>query len=98
MSPTTARVAGLYAIADSNYLRDDDFVPAVRAALAGGARVVQYRDKKNPPVRRESLARALNAICREHGVPLLINDDVPLAAAVGAAGIHLGREDPGIGA
>jgi len=98
MSPATPRVAGLYAIADSTYLLDDDFVPAVRAALAGGARVVQYRDKKNPPARRETLARALNAICREHGVPLLINDDVPLAAAVGAAGVHLGREDPGIGA
>ena len=98
MSPATPRIAGLYAIADSAYLLDDDFVPAVRAALAGGARVVQYRDKKNPPARRETLARALNAICREHGVPLLINDDVPLAAAVGAAGVHLGREDPGIGA
>lgn len=92
------RVAGLYAIADSGYLAADQFVPAVRAALDGGARVIQYRDKKSGPGQRETIARALNALCREHGVPLLINDDVRLAAAVGAAGVHLGRDDPDIGA
>ena len=92
------RIAGLYAIADSSYLGAEQFVPAVRAALEGGARVIQYRDKKSQPAQREAIARALNALCREHGVPLLINDDVTLAAAVGAAGVHLGRDDPDIGA
>jgi thiamine-phosphate pyrophosphorylase len=92
------RIAGLYAIADSTYLATDQFVPAVRAALEGGARVIQYRDKKSGARQRETIARALNALCREHGVPLLINDDVALAATVGAAGVHLGRDDPDIGA
>jgi thiamine-phosphate pyrophosphorylase len=92
------RVAGLYAIADSTYLTADRFVPAVRAALEGGARVIQYRDKKSEPEQRETIARALNTLCREHGVPLLVNDDVALAAGVGAAGVHLGRDDPDIGA
>ena len=92
------RVTGLYAIADSSYLAADQFVPAVRAALDGGARVIQYRDKKSESRQREAIARALNALCREHAVPFLINDDVALAAIVGAAGVHLGRDDPDIAA
>ncbi len=96
MPPGKPRVAGLYAIADSSYLTAEQFVPAVRAALDGGARVIQYRDKKTEPKQRAATARALNALCREHGMPLLINDDVALAATVGAAGVHLGHEDPDI--
>ena len=92
------RVAGLYAIADSSYLAADQFVPAVRAALDGGARVIQYRDKTSDAQQREALARALNALCHERGVPFIINDDMRLAAIVGAAGVHLGRDDPDIGA
>lgn len=92
------RVAGLYAIADSAYLHDGDFLPAVRAALDGGARVIQYRDKKSESAQREAMARSLNALCREHGVPFLINDDVRLAGTIGATGVHLGRDDPDIGA
>jgi thiamine-phosphate pyrophosphorylase len=92
------RIAGLYAIADSSYLATEQFVPAVRAALDGGARVIQYRDKTSDARQREAIARALNALCREHAVPLLINDDVQLAKVVAAAGVHLGRDDPDIGA
>lgn len=92
------RIAGLYAIADSSYLSTEQFVPAVRAALAGGARVIQYRDKQATPKQRDGIARALNTLCREHNVPLLINDDVALAARVGAAGVHLGRDDQDIDA
>jgi thiamine-phosphate pyrophosphorylase len=70
----------------------------VRAALAGGARVMQYRDKQATAGQREAIARAVNVLCRAQAVPLLINDDVALAAAVGAAGVHLGRDDPDIAA
>jgi len=96
MMSVKPRVAGLYAIADSTYLQDDTFVPAVRAALDGGARLIQYRDKKSDPTQRETIARALNAVCHAHGVPLVINDDVRLAVVVGATGVHLGRDDPDI--
>lgn len=92
-----AVIRGLYAIADSAYLDAAAFAPAVRAALDGGARVLQYRDKTSDPATRETLARELNALCRERDVPFLINDDVSLAAGIGAAGVHLGRDDPGIG-
>ena len=83
----------LYAIADSHYLEPAQFVPAVRAALAGGARVIQYRDKRGDPAGRAAIAHELNRLCVEHGAPLLINDDVALAAEVGAAGVHIGRDD-----
>jgi len=86
-------IRGLYAIADSRYLAPPAFVPAVAAALAGGARVIQLRDKRLDERTRKHLARELVALCQSQGVPLLINDDVALAAAVGADGVHLGRED-----
>lgn len=66
---------------------------AVAQALTGGARLIQYRDKGVDALRRRAEATALCALCRAHGVPLLINDDVALAATVGAAGVHLGRDD-----
>ena len=91
-------ITGLYAIADSAYLKETEFVPAVRAALDGGARVIQYRDKLSDASMRASIARGLNTLCREQGVPLIINDDAALAHAVGAAGAHLGREDADIAA
>ena len=94
MSSGAPRIAGLYAIADSAYLKD--FVPAVTAALLGGARVIQYRDKTNDATQREAIARALNALCRARGVPFLINDDVRLAGTIEAAGVHLGRDDADI--
>jgi thiamine-phosphate pyrophosphorylase len=70
----------------------------VALAIAGGARVIQYRDKsENDPVpaqgRRLAQAQALLAVCRAAGVPLIINDDTALAAATGSDGVHLGRED-----
>ena len=84
---------GLYAIADTQFLDDAQLAPAVEAAIAGGARVVQYRDKRNQPEVRLSQARRISDLCRHHGVPFLVNDDVALAMETGADGVHLGRED-----
>ena len=95
---TQSRIAGLYAIADSSYLTSQNFVTAAGVALAGGARVLQYRDKHSAAAQRATIAHALNDVCRRHGVPLIINDDVELAVSVGAAGVHLGRDDADIGA
>ncbi len=65
----------------------------VRSALAGGAAAVQYRNKTAPAALRREQASALVALCRSYGVPLVVNDDVELAFAVGADGVHLGSED-----
>lgn len=83
---------GLYAITDERLLAGH-LLAAVSAALAGGAVLVQYRDKSGDNARRLAEAGALLALCRCHGVPLLINDDVGLALATGADGVHLGRGD-----
>ncbi|MDP2226158.1 MAG: thiamine phosphate synthase [Moraxellaceae bacterium] len=83
---------GLYAVTDSVLLADR-LLPSVRAALSGGAMVVQYRDKSGSAVKRRAEAESLLALCREFRRPLLINDDVELALAIGADGVHLGRGD-----
>jgi len=90
------RIRGLYAIADSHWLTEDRFAPAVRDALAGGARIIQYRDKLSAPAIREAIARTLVDLSHEHAALFLVNDDAALARAVGADGVHLGREDMAI--
>ena len=68
-------------------------VAKVRAAIAGGVAAVQYRNKPADPVLRGAQADALAALCRAAGVPLVVNDDIELALAVDAAGVHLGCDD-----
>jgi thiamine-phosphate pyrophosphorylase len=84
---------GVYAITDGlrKTLIDD-----VEQALAGGVAIVQYRDKTNDYTRRRAEAIALLDACRRHDVPLLINDDVDLAAEICANGVHLGEDDAAI--
>ena len=93
MSHPLLRHRGLYAVTDGPRA---DLLEAARAALLGGARVVQYRDKTSDATRRLDEARALAQLCAEFEVPLIINDDVELACASDAAGVHLGEGDLGI--
>ncbi|WP_104429581.1 thiamine phosphate synthase [Methylobacter tundripaludum] len=83
--------SGLYAITQTENKSGDTVINEVAAAIKGGAVIVQYRDKN--PADATFLARKLVRICHQQGVPLLINDDIELAALVGADGVHLGRED-----
>ncbi len=89
MHPRLPR-GGLYAITDGP--RPDLFA-ATDAVLRGGAAILQYRDKTSDTARRLAEAKALSSLCDKRGIPLIINDDVELAAAVGAAGVHLGADD-----
>ncbi|WP_157204869.1 thiamine phosphate synthase [Methylomonas methanica] len=82
---------GLYAITQPENKTNAQVVKDVEAALRGGARLIQYRDKN--PVDAKQLAGQLFTICRTYEVPLLINDSIELALAVGADGVHLGRDD-----
>jgi thiamine-phosphate pyrophosphorylase len=84
---------GLYAITDGPR---DDLLARVEAALDAGAMLLQYRDKSKDATRRRNEAAALQKLCLRFGVPLIINDDVTLAAEVGAAGVHLGEDDSDI--
>jgi len=85
-------ISGLYAVtpdrADTPAL-----IAVAEAALAGGARLLQYRNKQALATVRLAQARALHALCRKYRVPLVVNDYLDLALAVDAEGLHLGAED-----
>lgn len=85
-------MTGLYAItpdlADSGEL-----LRKVEAALEGGARALQYRNKVADSALRLEQARALARLCRSYHVPLIINDHLELALEVEAEGLHIGAED-----
>lgn len=88
----STRIAGLYAITPD--LCDTDVLCGkVDAALAGGASVVQYRNKTAAPALRREQASRLLAVCNAHRVPLIVNDDLALALEIGADGVHLGKDD-----
>jgi thiamine-phosphate pyrophosphorylase len=85
--------AGLYAITDSHLIPAAKLAEQVAAAITGGAAVIQYRDKSPNHRQRQQQAAALALLCHSHDIPLIINDDADLAAAVGASGVHLGKSD-----
>lgn len=87
-----AAVRGLYAVTPDIF-DTAELTAKVEAALAGGASVVQYRNKVASADAKTGQARALQELCRGKGVPLIINDQLELALAVDAAGLHLGRDD-----
>lgn len=85
---------GLYAITDSKLMPDtDSLLFHVEQALRGGARIVQYRDKSTDQAKRHQQALALVDLCNQFDRPLLINDDIELAKAVAAHGVHMGQSD-----
>jgi thiamine-phosphate pyrophosphorylase len=90
------RLAGLYAIADTQYLDAARLIDAVTRAIEGGARIIQYRDKKLSAAERARHAAELAALCRRQGVLFIVNDDVMLAKQTQAGGVHLGRQDVAI--
>jgi thiamine-phosphate pyrophosphorylase len=91
------RIAGLYAITPE--ITDTGaLLVKVRAAIEGGARVVQYRDKSASSDKRLEQALGLSALTQKFGALLIINDDVKLALDVEADGVHLGRDDGDIAA
>nr|VFK12376.1 MAG: thiamine-phosphate pyrophosphorylase [Candidatus Kentron sp. LPFa] len=91
MTPLPER--GLYAVTDNSLSTRGRLMVAVEDAIRGGAAIVQYRDKGTDAERRGEEARALLAVCRSRKAPLIINDDVELAKAIGADGVHIGRRD-----
>ena len=88
---------GIYAVTPE-HRSGAELAAAVASAVEHGVRAVQYRDKSQDPDRRRSDAEALLSVCRARRVPLIVNDDVNLALAVGADGVHLGRDDEALAA
>jgi thiamine-phosphate pyrophosphorylase len=92
----STKLRGLYAVADSKILGEAAFSAKVAAALRGGARLIQYRDKSDDYARRFEQASRLLTLCRQHQALLIINDDYKLCAEIGADGVHLGMGDAGL--
>ena len=85
-------IHGLYAITPEAS-EPARLVQPVAAALQGGAAMVQYRRKRAGAAAALREAAELLGLCRRHGALFIVNDDARLAAAVGADGVHLGRDD-----
>ena len=89
----TKQLHGLYAITNQTQGKDGKLYEQVEAAISGGARIIQYRDKSADPSKKQEEATQLLALCRTHNIPLIINDDLALACQIGADGVHLGHDD-----
>lgn len=89
-------IAGLYVITPPSPLTIESLHQSAAAAIRGGARVLQYRDKSQDAGWRKQVAEGLVALCRAHNVRFIVNDDVALAAAVKADGVHVGQDDAAV--
>ena len=83
----------LYAVTDRAWLGARTLCEQVEAALKGGVTCVQLREKELEEAAFLREARELSALCRRYGVPFLVNDNVDIALASGADGVHVGQED-----
>lgn len=89
-------IRGLYAITpavDDSFDGTTRLLVSARAAIEGGARIVQYRNKTAGRAKRLEHAIGLAAVCEKFGALFIVNDDVDLALDVDADGVHLGRSD-----
>jgi len=83
----------IYLVTDDGCLQGRALIDCVREALEGGVTLVQYRAKTASSAEMYDEALQLKALCDSFKVPLIINDRLDIAMAVGAAGVHLGQDD-----
>ena len=83
----------LYAVTDRAWIGTQTLYQQVEAALKGGATCVQLREKELDEAAFLQEAKELCALCRRYGVPFIVNDNVDVAQACGADGVHVGQED-----
>lgn len=88
----------LYLVTDSTPAilgEDRDLAGVVEAACQGGVTIVQYREKLSDTGALVSTAKRIHAVTQKYNVPLLINDRVDVALAIGCEGVHIGQDDIG---
>lgn len=83
----------LYAILDLGYVPEENAATTTAALLAGGADLLQLRAKNHGLGTIRRVAEILIPLCREAGVPFILNDHPELAAELGADGVHIGQDD-----
>ena len=83
----------LYAVTDRYWLGDRTLKSVVEEALQGGVTFLQLREKKLDGEHFLQEAKELQALCRKYNVPFIVNDNVEVALAMGADGVHVGQHD-----
>lgn len=90
------KLKGLYAITDESLITEENFKQSIELTLQGGSKIIQYRDKSGDQKKRLQQATLLQSLCTRYQATCIINDDIELAKAISADGVHLGREDVSI--
>lgn len=94
MLDSRSRLCGLYGISPVGWVdHPEQAFALLEQAILGGLRIFQFREKRRISVEIEQFARRLQELCRAHGVLFIVNDDLDLALALGADGLHVGAED-----
>jgi len=88
----TKKITGIYGILPTN-LETDDLLQRAEAALKGGVKTLQFRDKKKGFKQALKRAKALKELTTQYGAALIVNDSIQLAQEADADGVHLGRDD-----
>ena len=83
----------LYLVTNRKTLELADFLDIIRASIDGGVRIVQLREKEASAREMITLGKELLSVLKPRGIPLIMNDRVDVAYAVGADGVHLGQSD-----
>jgi len=87
------RLKGLYLVLDAMALKGRDELEVAAAAIRGGAKTIQLRDKQRSKSELLTMARRLRDLCGEKGALFIVNDHLDIALAVNADGLHLGQDD-----
>ena len=83
----------LYAVTDRHWLNGRTLVDVVKESLDGGVTMIQLREKSLDEGKFLEEAKELQALCRERHVPFIVNDNVDIAKAMDADGLHVGQDD-----
>jgi len=83
----------LYAVTDRSWLGGDTLESVVEKALKGGATFVQLREKELETEKFLEEAKVIKELCKKYHIPFVINDNVDIAIAVDADGVHVGQKD-----
>ena len=89
----TAAALQLYAVTDSRWLKDGSLAEAVEKALAGGVTCVQLREKHLPFDEFLRTAKEIKSLCQSYHVPFIVDDNLDIALACDADGLHIGQND-----
>ena len=88
-----ALIKGVYAVIDTQALHGRSHLEITRQVIQGGVKIIQLRDKTTHKQELLRIAQAIKALCKENNAMFIVNDDLDIALASGADGLHIGQGD-----